>query len=239
MTNQTSIATNQDLNRFKIRRIIQLIIGIPLFFALFLFFPAGTINWLRGWLFLLVFLGSEAIIGTYLWHKNPELLIARSQFHKGTKRWDKILLCFLFPTLISIFPIAALDAVRFQWSVVPYWVSVLGYLPLLFGLALATWAGRVNKFAEMTVRIQKERSHQVIDSGPYRIVRHPGYAASFFIFVGISLTLGSWWALIPALLTCLLLVLRTQLEDKTLQEELEGYREYTERVNYKLIPYIW
>ena len=102
-----------------------------------------------------------------------------------------------------------------------------------------TWAEAVNKFFERTVRIQIDREQTVIDNGPYAIVRHPGYASGLLILVGIPLTLGSVWALIPASLSWLLLVLRTQWEDETLQAELPGYKEYTERVRYRLLPGVW
>lgn len=214
-------------------------IGIPLFYTLLMFLPAGTIAWVRGWLFVIVFTATESLLALYLWRKNPELLIARSRFHKGTKTWDKVVLCFLFPVLIAIFPVAALDDGRFHWSFVPWWLCGLGYVLLFVGIWIATWAGKVNKFAEPTVRIQKDRGHQVIDTGPYSIIRHPGYAGAILMFFGIPLTLGSLWALIPAFVTLVILVIRTQLEDRTLQKELKGYQEYTRRVRHKLLPHIW
>jgi protein-S-isoprenylcysteine O-methyltransferase Ste14 len=116
---------------------------------------------------------------------------------------------------------------------------VVGYALLAIGMFISAWAGSVNKFAEPTVRIQTDRGHKVIDTGPYAIVRHPGYVAAFFLFSGIALALGSLWALIPAAVASLLLVVRTQLEDRTLQNELEGYKEYAKRVGYRLIPGIW
>ena len=96
----------------------------------------------------------------------------------------------------------------------------------------------VNKFAEITVRIQTERGHKVVDTGPYAIVRHPFYVASFWL-AGIPLSLGSYWALIPAAITVLVVVVRTALEDRTLQSELPGYKEYAARVRYRLIPGVW
>ena len=107
------------------------------------------------------------------------------------------------------------------------------------GMGIVTWAEAVNKFFEPTVRIQKERGHRVIDTGPYAIVRHPGYVGGFFFFIGMAFCLGSLWAMIPAGLTSLALILRTQWEDQMLQAELTGYKEYTQRVRYKLIPGVW
>jgi protein-S-isoprenylcysteine O-methyltransferase Ste14 len=106
-------------------------------------------------------------------------------------------------------------------------------------MAVMTWVEAVNKFAEPTVRIQTDRGQTVIDTGPYAIVRHPLYTASLPYFVGMALVLGSLWALIPAVFSWLLIVVRTQWEDETLQAELPGYKAYAERVRYKLFPGIW
>lgn len=213
--------------------------GFPLFCALFMFLPAGTVGWTKGWLFIAVFLISETLAAIYLWKTNPELLIARSHPHSGTKWWDKLLLSGLFPAMSTIFVVAALDDGRFQWSILPVSVVLLGYLLFFVGFVIGVWMGQANKFAEPTVRIQTDRGHTVVDSGPYRFVRHPGYAGGTVMFFGIALALGSIWAMIPALVTGLLLVIRTQLEDRTLQEELQGYKEYATRVRYKLVPYVW
>ncbi len=243
MTTQAdSTGTRSDhkhSGRINRLRVIRVLIVIPLFCALFMFLPAGTIRWVRGWLFIIIFFSSESLSAYYLWQKNPELLIARSHLHKGTKRWDKILLSFLFPVLISVFVVAALDDGRFHWSFVPWWLSLLGYLLCFIGFGIGISAGKVNKFAEPTVRIQTDRGHKLVDSGPYRIVRHPGYVGGILMFFGIALALGSLWALIPVFVLFILLLIRTELEDRTLQRELQGYREYTNRVHYKLIPHVW
>jgi protein-S-isoprenylcysteine O-methyltransferase Ste14 len=228
-----------DKDRINRLSIIKAVIGIPLFCALFMFLPAGTIKWVRGWVFISIFFSSETMMALYIWKKNPELLIARSRFHKGTKRWDKIILFFLFPALLSIFILAALDDGRFHWSSIPSWVCGFGYILFFIGFGIGGWAGKVNRFAEPTVRIQKERGHKVIDTGPYGIVRHPGYTGGTLMFFGTALALGSLWALVPAFLVFVILLIRTELEDRTLQEELHGYREYTDRVRYKLLPHFW
>jgi protein-S-isoprenylcysteine O-methyltransferase Ste14 len=110
---------------------------------------------------------------------------------------------------------------------------------VIAGLAGMTWATSVNKFFEPTVRIQTERSHTVIDTGPYALVRLPGYVAAILLVLGMPMSLGSYWALIPAILTCLLLGVRIVLEDKTLRNELPGYEEYAQRVRYRLVPGVW
>jgi protein-S-isoprenylcysteine O-methyltransferase Ste14 len=141
--------------------------------------------------------------------------------------------------MIAEIPIATLDAGRMGWSAVPQWVVIVGYVLLIGGIAVTTWAQAVNPFFEPGVRIQKERAQQVITSGPYRVVRHPGYAAAIVMFVGIPLALASWWGLLPAALAIALLVVRTGLEDRLLQAELSGYSDYARRTRHRLVPGIW
>jgi protein-S-isoprenylcysteine O-methyltransferase Ste14 len=225
--------------RLNRRRIMLILLCLPLFCYLGLFLPAGTFAWARGWRFLAIFLLAETVMSVYLWRTNPALLIARSSFHRGTKRWDMLLLAILLPMLIALFLIAALDDGRFHWSAMPWWLSGIGYVGMLSGFWLATWACRVNKFAEPTVRIQHDRGHTVVETGPYAVIRHPMYSAALVIFPGMALALGSYWALVPASIAVGLLILRTQWEDQTLQAELDGYQEYTHCVPYKLIPHVW
>ena len=222
------------------RRLLFLKLGSSLlFFVVCLFLPAGTWMWARGWLFILVIVVASILSTLYLRRVNPEVIAARINRHKGTKRWDLLLVAIMLPTLLAIPILAALDDGRFHWLPVPWWGCVLGYALLITGMVGLTWAESVNKFFEPTVRIQTDRGHRVIDTGPYAIVRHPGYVASFLFFVGMPLSLGSMWALIPAILLCLLLVVRTIWEDQTLREELTGYEEYAQRVRYRLIPGVW
>jgi protein-S-isoprenylcysteine O-methyltransferase Ste14 len=230
---------DQKPERINRRRLVGFLLALPVYFALFLFLPAGTWAWTRGWLFIGVFLGTVVVVACYLWRVNPEVVVARTGLHEGTIRWDKILLWFLLPTVYVIVPVAALDDGRYHWFPLPWWVCGVGYLLLLAGMGLVAWAEAVNKFFEVTVRIQTDRGHHVIDTGPYAIVRHPGYVAGILACVGIALCLGSLWALLPAGLGSGLLILRTRWEDQTLQAELAGYKEYTERVRYKLIPGVW
>lgn len=225
--------------RLNRRRISLILVCLPLFCYLCLFLPAGTVAWVRGWCFIAIFLLAETLMSIYLWRTNPALLIARSSFHRGTKRWDMLLLALLLPIFITLFPIAALDDWRFHWSAMPWGLSALGYLLMLSGCWLTTWVCWVNKFAEPTVRIQHDRGHTVVETGPYAIIRHPMYSAALVMFPGMALALGSYWALVPASLAVGLLVLRTQWEDQTLQAELDGYQEYTHRVPHKLIPHVW
>jgi protein-S-isoprenylcysteine O-methyltransferase Ste14 len=149
------------------------------------------------------------------------------------------LLAVMLPAMVAEIPLATLDAGRMGWSDVPLWVVTIGYVLLIAGIAATTWAQAVNPFFKPGVRLQKERQHRVITSGPYRVVRHPGYAAAMALFVGIALALASWWALVPAAMAIALLVVRTGWEDRLLQAELPGYADYARQTRYRLLPGFW
>ncbi|GGO86252.1 hypothetical protein GCM10011348_36680 [Marinobacterium nitratireducens] len=140
-----------------------------------------------------------------------------------------------FPVVI----VAGLDH-RYRWSPeFELWLVVVGFVLIAFGYAFAAWALAENRFFSSVVRIQTDRGHAVCDSGPYRFVRHPGYAGNILALFGIVLALGSVWTLIPAAVATIIGVIRTALEDRTLQLELPGYRDYARRVRYRLIPGIY
>ncbi len=129
---------------------------------------------------------------------------------------------------------------RHNWSSeFPIWLNVIGLILISLGYAFAAWALAENRFFSSVVRIQTDRGHTVCDSGPYRFVRHPGYAGNILALFGIVLALGSVWTLIPAAVASIIAVIRIVLEDQTLQEELPGYRDYARRVGYRLIPWIY
>ncbi len=211
-------------------------IGSPLTLVALVFLPVGRIDWTPGWIFIAVLVAAFGLSALLLARVNPMLYRARSRFQPGTKKWDLILLAVLLPAMIAEIPIATLDAGRMGWSAVPQRVVIIGYVLLTGGIAVTTWAQAVNPFFEPGVRIQKERAQQVITSGPYRFVRHPGYAAAIVMFVGIPLALASWCGLLPAGLAIALLVVRTGLEDRLLQAELSGYSDYARRTRHRLVP---
>jgi len=205
--------------------------------AAILFLPAGF-GWRNGQVFCLVFLGLMIFAAVHLWRRNPDIFVARSRIHKGTKSWDKGLLALLLASFFSVFAVAAFDA-RYGWSSVPVWLIVLGYVLLSLGHLMSIRAYVVNKFAEPSVRIQSERGQKVVDAGPYAIVRHPLYLGSLLFVGGIPLALGSFRALLPAGVWAVTTVVRTALEDRVLRSELEGYKDYASRVRYRLIPGLW
>jgi protein-S-isoprenylcysteine O-methyltransferase Ste14 len=183
-------------------------------------------------------------IGGRMWAelRHPGLTAERQNMEKvqSAKAWDKVLaplmaLSVSFPLVI----VAGLDH-RFGWSpLFPLWLIVLGFLLISLGYAFAAWALIENRFFSSVVRIQVDRGHVVCDSGPYRIVRHPGYAGNMLALPGMVLALSSTWTLIPAAVALIIAVIRTVLEDQTLQDELPGYRDYARRVRYRLIPGIY
>jgi protein-S-isoprenylcysteine O-methyltransferase Ste14 len=231
--------TPQEPSAMSRSTAIAYAIGSPLSLFSFIFLPAGSIGWRPGWVFLAVLISAFGISAFVLSRVNPMIYRARSRFQPGTKSWDKALLAVILPMMVAILPVAALDAGRFHWSVVPLWAMILGYAGMLIGIAVTAWAQAVNPYFEPGVRIQSERHQRVIDTGPYRFVRHPGYIAALFLFFGMALALGSFWGLIPAALASALLVLRTSWEDRLLRAELPGYTDYSQRVRWRLVPGIW
>jgi protein-S-isoprenylcysteine O-methyltransferase Ste14 len=169
-----------------------------------------------------------------------KLMKERTKPGSETKWWDRLFWAFFGPMNLAIIIIASLDAGRFHWSSpIPLFVYSLGYMVYLLSSSLHFWAIKVNRFYSSTVSIQSEKGQQVIQSGPYRFVRHPGYLGIALMVVCIAIVLGSLWAIIPAACVVVLLVLRTVLEDSALQQELPGYSAYAKNVRFRLLPKIW
>jgi protein-S-isoprenylcysteine O-methyltransferase Ste14 len=226
-------------SRAAVLQAMRSLAGFLVFIGVARFLPAGRWGWTRGWLFLAAFFALTIPSLVYLRRTNPEIFVARSRIHGSTKTWDKVILSLLLPSMLFEIVLAALDSGRFHWSRVPAWATALGYVFLVFGYLLSVWAYRFNKFAEPGVRVQKERGQQVIDGGPYALVRHPVYLGGLFIAACIPLTLGSLWALIPAAVGGATILVRILMEERTLRDELDGYREYMDRVRWRLVPRVW
>jgi protein-S-isoprenylcysteine O-methyltransferase Ste14 len=204
------------------------------------FFSAGNIPHRSQIFFVAVFMHYS--LSTAVQYKlNPELLVQRlKRKREGSKLWDEILMRVSnLMVLITIPVTAGLDVVRFHWSNLPVYFMVVGLFCLSVSSVLLNWAMVLNPHFEPTVRIQKDRDHKVITSGPYTIMRHPGYLAGILFTLSIPLILGSVYTLIPAGIYVLLIIIRTFLEDQTLNKELDGYSEYAKRVRYRLFPGIW
>jgi protein-S-isoprenylcysteine O-methyltransferase Ste14 len=204
-----------------------------------IFILAGRINYWQGWLFIAGYI-SFFLIYSVSFANKKEFILERAKPGPGRKSWDKFFFLLYLPISFSVFAVAALDAGRFKWTAkLPAFVYIISYIVLVLSLSTSLWAMWTNKFFSSVVRIQTDRGQYVIRSGPYRFIRHPGYLAGCLAFTSVAPALGSIWALIPASLTVLLIVIRTYLEDKTLKEELQGYSEYAKNVKFRLLPYIW
>ena len=229
--------TKQSAGGFPVKRMILLVGGI-LAYAAVLFLIAGRTDWWQAWAYLAIWLATLASMMVIMHARHPDLIAARTRRHADTKTFDRIILAFYSPLPLILVLTAGLDK-RFGWSDMPSTWSIGGLVLLLLGILPSAWALAANPHFEATVRIQKDRGHRVISSGPYRYVRHPGYLSVVLTSVATAFLLGSFWALVPAAAITALLSLRTALEDRTLRRELSGYEEYADRVRYRLIPGLW
>jgi protein-S-isoprenylcysteine O-methyltransferase Ste14 len=176
-----------------------------------------------------------------LYRYNPALLIQRLKIRrKGSRIWDEVLVRVSNLTALLLMPaVAGLDVGRYQWSSLGLPYAVVGVICFIVSSVLINWAMIENPYFEPTVRIQDDRDHRVVTTGPYAIVRHPGYLSGILWLASVPLIFGSLYAFAPFILYTVLITLRTYLEDRTLREELPGYTEYSEKVRYRLIPWIW
>ncbi len=211
------------------------------FQAALLFVAAGTVRWPAGWMFLAEFGGLGLALGVWLARHDPALLAERMSagFQATQKTWDKVFMASLLVLWNGWFVLMALDAVRFRWSLVPIWVQAAGAALIALCMYVFYLTFRENTFAAPVVKIQAERGHQVVTTGPYALVRHPMYAGALLLFIGIPLLLGSWYGLAGAFVMMALLLTRIVMEERTLTNELPGYREYAARVRWRLAPGIW
>jgi protein-S-isoprenylcysteine O-methyltransferase Ste14 len=214
-------------------------VGMILVLTAALLLAAGRLSYWQVWLFGLANVILVLFLSVWL-SGEADLIRSRMKPGPATKRWDRVLMSLFFPLALVVPALAALDAGRFGWSrQLPYWVYIAGYAAYLSCACIHMASIRANSFYTSTVSIEPEKGHQVADSGPYRFVRHPGYTAIIFMEAGIAVVLGSLWALVPAAMVSVILLVRTALEDRALRAELPGYVEYAGRVRYRLLPGIW
>lgn len=217
---------------------IKHLVGTFLFF-LILFISAGRLDYWQGLIYVIIGLVMFSLNYTVL-RIDSELLNERSKPGEGSKKWDKLLLGLSFLVTVTMYIIAGLDSGRYHWSPNFHWsIYLLGIILTVFGQLLFLISQKQNKFFSSTVRIQTDREHTVCETGLYKVVRHPAYLGSIIQSLGFPLLFGSLWSIIPISFSILLFLIRTYLEDKTLVNELRGYREYTHKTRYKIIPYVW
>jgi protein-S-isoprenylcysteine O-methyltransferase Ste14 len=232
----------KKLNRYGYNAIARQVFTAILS-SIILFLAAGTTEWAWGWVFSAVYLICWLGLSVAVAFANPRLLNERGKptgkSLKAAKSWDKILLS-VYSLLLLVQPLVAGLDKRFGWSSeLPSWVYLLGNVLLILAFIILAWSMIANRFFEAVARIQSEKNQEVVSIGPYRYIRHPGYLSVIISFLAIPLALGSWPALLLGLVGAVIFVIRTNLEDKMLLAELEGYSTFSQKTPYRLIPLIW
>ena len=220
--------------RYAVRETMGIVVmGVALFWS------AGQIDWWPAWASLAVMSAWIMATAIVILRSNPDLIAERLGPRKGAKSWDIALMSLLGLTQLARYIIAGIDQ-RFGWTGgFPLAAQIPALIVCVLGYALVVWATASNAFFSQIVRINYERGHTVATGGPYRYVRHPAYLGAILYELAVSVLLASWWALIPSGLNVILLILRTALEDNTLQGELTGYVDYAREVRHRLLPGIW
>lgn len=220
---------------------LQVAVTVPIgliVFGLLVFLPAWTFNYWQAWVFIAVFAISTLVPSVYLSLKNPAVLERR--MHAGpaaeTRTAQKIIISGAYLLLPAMMVLSAFDH-RFGWSPVPAVVSVIGDALVVIGLGITWLVLRQNSYAASNITV--EAGQKVISTGLYGFVRHPMYVGVLIMMVGIPLALGSWWGLVILIPGVIGLIFRILDEEKMLKQELDGYSEYTHKVHYRLVPYVW
>jgi protein-S-isoprenylcysteine O-methyltransferase Ste14 len=213
------------------------VFGQALLLAICLFLAAGRLDWAWAWAYL--GLGAGIILLNVL-VVPPGVAAERGRPRKeSVEGWDRVLMVPFALAVYSVPVVAGLDVRHGRTAPVDWPVHVAGLVLIALGQGLFTWAMRANRFFSTVVRLQRDRGHAAATDGPYRVVRHPGYAGYVVSLFATGPALGSWWALAPAGIAACLLIVRTALEDRMLRRDLVGYEAYARRVRYRLLPGLW
>lgn len=216
------------------------VVVLQTLFGVMLFAGAGTLQWPRAWALLAISLGLFVVNLLYVYPRNPEAIAARAKTGEGTKAFDKVFGVVFGVAVLGMHAAAGLDTVRFGEPALGVGGLVAGVALVILGDVPIAWSMATNPHLEKTVRIQEDRGHTVISTGPYALVRHPMYVGVILQYIGIPLYFGSAWAGVGALIAIAALVVRTVLEDRTLREELPGYEAYAStKTRYRLVPGVW
>ena len=232
MTTQTKFMSPKTILRLLV---------VVFVFPLLPMIISGAWDWWEAWAYAILsavgFIVSRALAA----QRHPDILEerARSMELQDAKPWDKILAPMLALGSLLIFIVAGLDKLSGWTNPFTLNAKIASVIMILLGYIFSSWALIENKFFSGVVRIQTDRGHRVVTTGPYRFVRHPGYVGALWTYLAMPILFDSTWAFIPTLLLIVVLVLRTSLEDRTLQAELSGYKEYTQKTRYRLFPGIW
>lgn len=203
------------------------------------FIASGTIEVIRAWLYIGFYFIGSLVSSIILIKNNPELLNQRGKMQEGTKKWDKIVIITYFIFAIIITPLVAGLDLRFKISSLPFYYTFIGMGLYSLSVLFSLWSMLYNPYFEGTVRIQNDKNHKVVDTGPYHIVRHPGYLGMLLGSLPMPFVFGSIYSFIPVCIMIILVIARTYYEDKTLKNELDGYGIYCQSVKYRLIPFLW
>ena len=230
---------NQGVKRAVIKRAVQ-VAGLLLFQAAILFLASGRLDWMMAWVYIAMYLVGISLNAPIMLRHSPETIAERAKVGENWKDWDKIIGgLFALSYFVFMLLIAGLD-VRFGWTGdIALAIQIGGAAVFALGYGLFSWAMISNAFFASVVRIQDDRGQTVCSTGPYQFVRHPSYLGAILQSIAVPLMLGSLWSLIPGGFGAALLILRTALEDRTLLEELDGYKEYAQQVRYRLLLGLW
>jgi protein-S-isoprenylcysteine O-methyltransferase Ste14 len=225
------------MNKLILPTIRTFLIG-AIVLGLLLFLPAWTLNYWQAWVFILVFLSSVNTIGVYLSLKDPVLLERRKNVGPAAEQnqTQRIIMSLAIFAIITVLVFCALDH-RLVWSPVATYVSLIGDALVALGLLINFFVFRENSFGGSTVQIFGEQ--KVISTGPYALIRHPMYLGVLVMLTGVPLALGSWAGLTILALALPALIFRIFDEEQLLKKDLPGYLEYTHKVRYRLVPYLW
>lgn len=237
-TAATEAPRTGGVNSPAFRRVLGVFAGVVLWSAI-LFLSAGTLRWTRAWLYVALYFTTLVTTGIVVHLKNPVVIAQRGKRHTGTKGFDQIIVPLITLAFFVLPVVAGSDAVRFRWSRIASPALMVAIPIYVLGALAAGWSMVANPFLEATVRIQDDRAHQVISSGPYAFVRHPMYSGVILQSLAAPLLLGSVWSYAVTGATVLLFGVRTALEDRTLRRELPGYESYAKATRYRLFPGVW
>jgi protein-S-isoprenylcysteine O-methyltransferase Ste14 len=239
MENQDQIKPTLTPNQALIRMLAGMVVS-NVFIAILIFVAAGRLDWKLGWLFVIVWgLLKYVFVLLLRWH-DPDLMVERSTKHENTQPYDKTIIPFYFVFAFLTIFVAGLDGGRFRWSGdIPILYILATYIIYLLANGLASWSVSANPYFSSESRLQTDRHQIVTKRGPYQWVRHPAYLATILIWPVTGVMLESWWAVIPGVITAILMVIRTKKEDSMLLAELDGYQDYAKEVRYRLFPGIW
>ena len=231
---------NKQAKAVTPRVIVQMLIFIVVVPLLPLLI-SGRWNWWEAWVYAFLSIVGFAVSRVLAARRNPDIIAERASFmrHENAQSWDKPMTLLIGIGSILIMAVVGLDGL-FGWP--PTFslpVKIAAAVMLLAGYVWSSYALVANRYFSGMVRLQTDRGHQVVTGGPYRWMRHPGYAGAVVTYLAVPLLLDSAWAFLPSVLLIIVMVIRTSLEDRFLQAELKGYRAYAKQVRYRLLPGVW